>query len=283
MKKRLKRKIKIQKPCFERLFSKTRIESYESIQQYLSNLALVERITPIIGGLEVCIRNKIHLAMSEKSDSYWIFDLIRQKDSYTDFRSLFKAFEESDNKNFYTLRDQIKKSSNYNRDYRDILKSIKICFDNFTYKSLRCEKITQVKNNAVDILISRQSCGFWGEVLSKNSDIHYLNNPHFLDFGLYNGGVSSNLYLNQAYNNQEIKDRVAFFLLKNLRNRAFHWENLLKTQNKNSRITASVKYNNKDVYFEIKPKLITRFLDDMLRAVDIDLVKVLELYKRFKK
>lgn len=279
MKKRLKRKIKIQKSCFERLFSKTRIESYESTQQYLSNLALVERITPIIGGLEVCIRNKIHLAMSQKIDSYWIFDLIKQKDSHIDFRLLFEALEKSDKKIFYTARDQIKKSNNYNRDYKDILKLIKIHFNHSAHKY----ETPQLKDRVVDILISRQSCGFWGEVLNKNPDIHYLNQPNFLNFELYNGGIIKNTYLTQAYSDQKIKDQVAFFLLKNLRNRAFHWENLLKTQNKNSRITASIKHNNRDVYFEIRPKLIERFLGDMLKAVDMDLVKILELYESFKK
>lgn len=283
MKKRLKSKTKIKKSCFENLFSKARIESYENIWQYLSNLALVERITPIIGGLEVCIRNKIHLAMSQKIDSYWIFDLIKQKDSYVDFRSLLQAFERSDRKNFYTLRDQIKKSSSYNRDYKDILRLIKTHFDNLSHKHSEFEKTTPIKDSVVNILISRQSCGFWGEVLSKNLDIHFLNHPCHLDFELYNGGVAKNAFLTQAYNDQEIKDRVAFFLLKNLRNRAFHWENLLKTQSKNSRITASIKYNNRDVYFEIKPKLIERFLEDMLRAVDIDLAEVLRFYRKFKK
>lgn len=119
--------------------------------------------------------------------------------------------------------------------------------------------------------------------MNKNPDIHYLNQPNFLNFELYNGGIIKNTYLTQAYSDQKIKDQVAFFLLKNLRNRAFHWENLLKTQNKNSRITASIKHNNRDVYFEIRPKLIERFLGDMLKAVDMDLVKILELYESFKK
>lgn len=281
LKKRLKHKIKNHKPCFEKLFSKTRIESYESIQQYLSNLALVERITPIIGELEVCIRNKIHLAMSEESDFEWIFDFIKNKNPSVDFRSLFDYFEQSDEKGFYEKRDLIKKD----RFYSILVGSVNKFFkksENFS-----AEEFWTFKKSFVDILISRHSCGFWGEVLMANPNIHFLDNPHYLNFELYNGRVlnKKDYTLIQAYNDETLRDRISFFLLKNLRNRAFHWENLLKIQNKNSRITAQIEYGSekRKINFEIKPKMIERFLWDMIKATELDLKKVLKMYEDFRR
>lgn len=120
-----------------------------------------------------------------------------------------------------------------------------------------------------------------------NPNIHFLDNPHYLNFELYNGRVlnKKDHTLIQAYNDEALRDRISFFLLKNLRNRAFHWENLLKIQNKNSRITAQIEYRSekRKINFEIKPKMIEGFLWDMMKATDLDLKKVLKMYEDFRR
>ncbi|MGL2556372.1 CAAX protease [Helicobacter pylori] len=71
-----------------------------------------------------------------------------------------------------------------------------------------------------------------------------------------------------------IKAHIALNLLWTIRNRAYHWENLLKIQpNKRPRITTSFSGKTKNIPMDrilvigIEPNKITLFLDDLIKSV----------------
>ena len=75
-------------------------------------------------------------------------------------------------------------------------------------------------------------------------------------------------------------NKTCLILLKNIRDRAFHWENLYKIRKKdNPRITA--KINN--VFFGTLPEFIETFLDDLIVACDKNLKSIHLEYEEFKK
>ncbi|PDW59974.1 CAAX protease, partial [Helicobacter pylori] len=70
-----------------------------------------------------------------------------------------------------------------------------------------------------------------------------------------------------------IKAHIALNLLWTIRNRAYHWENLLKIQpNKRPRITTSFSGKTKNIPMDkilvigIEPNKITLFLDDLIKS-----------------
>ncbi|MCQ2872039.1 CAAX protease [Helicobacter pylori] len=71
-----------------------------------------------------------------------------------------------------------------------------------------------------------------------------------------------------------IKAHIALNLLWTIRNRAYHWENLLKIQsNKHPRITTSFSGKTENIPMDrilvigIKPNKITLFLDDLIKSI----------------
>ncbi|MGL2766481.1 CAAX protease [Helicobacter pylori] len=71
-----------------------------------------------------------------------------------------------------------------------------------------------------------------------------------------------------------IKAHIALNLLWTIRNRTYHWENLLKIQpNKHPRITTSFSGKTKNIPMDrilvigIEPNKITLFLDDLIKSV----------------
>ncbi|MBH0240975.1 CAAX protease [Helicobacter pylori] len=72
-----------------------------------------------------------------------------------------------------------------------------------------------------------------------------------------------------------IKAHIALNLLWTIRNRAYHWENLLKIQpNKRPRITTSFSGKTKNIPMDrilvigIEPNKITLFLDDLIKSIE---------------
>ncbi|WP_163499255.1 hypothetical protein [Helicobacter suis] len=53
-------------------FSTPRLKSYSSCIQHEDNFALIARISPKIGILEIVIRNKINIILSEKNRHWWL-------------------------------------------------------------------------------------------------------------------------------------------------------------------------------------------------------------------
>ena len=127
-----------------------------------------------------------------------------------------------------------------------------------------------------DILVSRQTFGFWIKVAR-----HYKIEPvtfkkDFLDNFSFKKYYNKNKErLNKAELNDYQKACSILLLTKNIRNRAFHFENLLKLR-KSGIPRLSVKVDlkeNRVFYFSIEPNMIIEYLDDILESFDKALSK----------
>ncbi len=88
----------------------------------------------------------------------------------------------------------------------------------------------------------------------KNMDFkrYYENNTNKIRIGSIKSKISNVL-----------KAKIALNLLKNIRNRAYHWENLLKTKNNAPNITNEID----GVIVGIMPNKIALFLDDLIKSI----------------
>ena len=127
-----------------------------------------------------------------------------------------------------------------------------------------------------DTLVSRQTFGFWIKVAR-----HYKIEPvtfkkDFLDNFSFKKYYNKNKErLNKAELNDYQKACSILLLTKNIRNRAFHFENLLKLR-KSGIPRLSVKVDlkeNRVFYFSIEPNMIIEYLDDILESFDKALSK----------
>ncbi|GAA8602654.1 hypothetical protein HpDR66_20130 [Helicobacter pylori] len=97
-----------------------------------------------------------------------------------------------------------------------------------------------------------------------------------INFKSYYPNNKNALFINNKKNplSGASKVHIALNLLWTIRNRAYHWENLLKIQpNKHPRITTSFSGKTKNIPMDrilvigIEPNKITLFLDDLIKSV----------------
>lgn len=70
------------------------------------------------------------------------------------------------------------------------------------------------------------------------------------------------------------KNIIVFNLIRNIRNRAFHWENLLKiTKKENGDIFPRITHKENGSTIGIMPKKILDFLDDLIACIGNDTLK----------
>ena len=127
-----------------------------------------------------------------------------------------------------------------------------------------------------DTLVSRQTFGFWIKVV-RYYEIEecafkkeFLSNYSFKKYYAKNTEKTNKEYL--------FSWQIASMILqltKNIRNRAFHLENLLKLQqNGLPRLSAKVDFENNDFAIKrINPNKLITFLDDILKGFEINLVE----------
>lgn len=86
------------------------------------------------------------------------------------------------------------------------------------------------------------------------------------DYFYFPNGKSS------SFNNVNKVD-IALSLLHNLRNRCYHWENILKTTQKRSAIFPRITTKIENTHIGIHPSKIETFLEDLLKHFDDGLLK----------
>ena len=122
-------------------------------------------------------------------------------------------------------------------------------------------------NLSRDKIISIQSLGFWVKVAekykieSKLFDKAFLDN---LDFKRYYA-KNTNYFKDGSCLRYYYKANLLLHLLRNLRNRAFHFENLYKLNSQNKpRLIASIKNNKKSIcVINLETSKIQFFLNDL--------------------
>ncbi|MDE6045412.1 MAG: hypothetical protein K2F85_07855 [Helicobacter sp.] len=194
------------------LFSQGRLEGYADTQEHEDNLFLISQIAHKIGILEIVIRNKIDILLSEK-DKDWINNIVLERQN----------------------KDEI---------------------------------------------ISRQTMGFWVKVAryhkvdDKIFDTDFLDSLDFTKYFFKN----KNRFKNTKEFRRYQKARAILELLRLIRNRAFHFENLYKfTKNNYPRLNvAIVDDEGNKIYVAIQPDRIKDFLNDLLASFHADLMDYAE-------
>lgn len=197
------------------LYSKSRIDSYSSIDEHETNFEMLGSIAPKLARIEIIIRNRIDRKMCEKNRD-WMFDLV-------------DSIELDDDKG--RIREH-------------------------------------------DILVSRQTFGFWIRVVEHYKIHSCAFDKEFLDgFSFKKYYEKNKERLNKIPLSNYQKAYGILLLIKSIRNRAFHFENLLKLREFGvPRLSVRVDFSKeKFYYFNIKPNMIIRYLDDILQSFDKDL------------
>ncbi|WP_169783708.1 hypothetical protein, partial [Campylobacter mucosalis] len=115
--------------------------------------------------------------------------------------------------------------------------------------------------------ISRQTFGYWARLINERSIHNKVLSLKELDFRKYSKSNRNTKKLRNFY-----KVRICYDLLVQIRNRAFHFENLYKTANDKPRIST---LRNSEIV-GIMPQNLTTFLDDIMLCFDSELVDYLK-------
>lgn len=252
------------------LFSTKRIESFGGAYKYLSHLQFTQEIFPLIQNIEIILRNKIDAVMRGHSHT-WLIDLYFLDFGFfgLEYATLSEEKKESYNKYKTTLSKELSK----------ICKQEKISFEK--YKNDR-EKILSIRD-IHERLLSKMSLGFWISIFLNNDfksfDLHSIIFPKlfarikedkdfllsFLDEGDYS-------YIKRYNPNHRDCVLILVSFLTSIRNRALHWENLLKTSNQSGNIRSSIRTSivcfgkNKPLFlsFRTSRKNIRKYLEILL-------------------
>lgn len=140
------------------------------------------------------------------------------------------------------------------------------------------EKIEEREKNKIlshHQYLSRMSLGTIIYLIKENrvqnsimdlKNINFRNyNQHNRNFFLRNGKKRNfgNIY----------KVDIVLSLLQNLRNRSYHWENILKTTEKNGKHYPRLTTKIENAYIGINPQKIELFLDDLIKTFDEEILK----------
>ncbi|RDU51394.1 hypothetical protein CQA49_08170 [Helicobacter sp. MIT 00-7814] len=229
---------------YQGIFSLGRISSYVNIQEHNANLRLIRDISWKLGVFELFLRNKIDQIMKTQSSNgdRWLHNL---------WESVSK--------------DDAQKTQDENFIYMDLEKVFKKDYHTITH------------NQAV----SRLNFGFWiniTKILIKEKDYQA---PKILNVGHIRLSRYSTT-TNHSIHDNNLKILLIFRLMRTIRNKAFHWENLLKTGiNKKGKATPNIFVkenwkNNTQFYAGVFPQKIRIFVDDILDCIHPKLKDIIE-------
>lgn len=271
-------KEEIDKACFERLFSKVRVDSYTDINQYSANIRLIKDITPKLCLFEVFVRNKIlSNPIITDRNLFVLQELKKQKgldflhpNPLVDIQNCIEKIQ--------ILRERLKSFVNthsLSNDENDLFETIDGMLNN-------AQKTREFQDSEIDKIISLQSLGFWATIINNHKKLTFLSDRNFLQntsnfLNFSHPDKINQRDIIQSLESDNIVDWIVIFLIKNLRNRAFHWENLLKVTSKGySRISISrnIPNRSKKLIISIKIEYIKNFLDLCLEACDDSLIMI---------
>ncbi|RDU69362.1 hypothetical protein [Helicobacter brantae] len=105
---------------------------------------------------------------------------------------------------------------------------------------------------------------------------HYMLDLRSMDFKKYHWSNRNFFYINGKKNKLSNVEKVntALNLIRTIRNRAFHWENLLKVTIKdNGEIFPRITHKERGSTLGVMPDKILVFLDDLLNTIDNDVIR----------
>ncbi|MBX0425412.1 hypothetical protein I9453_00005 [Campylobacter coli] len=139
------------------------------------------------------------------------------------------------------------------------------------------EKIEEREKNNLSHhqYLSRMSLGVIIYLIKENrmqDSIMDLNNINFRNYNQYNRNFFLKNGKKRNFRNIYKVD-IVLSLLQNLRNRSYHWENILKTTEKNGKSFPRLTTKIENTYIGINPQKIEMFLDDLIKTLDEEILK----------
>lgn len=139
------------------------------------------------------------------------------------------------------------------------------------------EKIEEREKNNLSHhqYLSRMSLGVIIYLIKENrmqDSIMDLNNINFRNYNQYNRNFFLKNGKKRNFRNIYKVD-IVLSLLQNLRNRSYHWENILKTTEKNGKSFPRLTTKIENTYIGINPQKIELFLDDLIKTFDEEFLK----------
>ncbi|EAI3425543.1 hypothetical protein ACFH6U_001973 [Campylobacter coli] len=225
---------------FNDLFSQMRLSSYnDDIVKYYDNLKLVGKITPKIATLEIILRNKLDNKLSEQ-DNDWI--------------------KNSNDENIKKAKDEnIKKAKDEN---------IKKAKDEIEYR----EKNKTLSHHQY---LSRMSLGAIIHLIKENklqNSIMDLKNINFRNYNRHNRNFFFENGIKLRFRNTHKVD-IVLSLLQNLRNRSYHWENILKTTEKNGKHYPRLTTKIENTHVGVDLQKIDLFLSDLIKTFNEEILE----------
>ncbi|EDO6981609.1 hypothetical protein FXA29_09565 [Campylobacter coli] len=123
--------------------------------------------------------------------------------------------------------------------------------------------------------LSRISLGTIIYLIKENklqNSIMDLKNINFRNYNQHNRNFFFENGIKLRFRNTHKVD-IVLSLLQNLRNRSYHWENILKTTEKNGKHYPRLTTKIENVYIGINPQKIELFLDDLIKTFDERILK----------
>ncbi|PAF46157.1 hypothetical protein BKH46_08750 [Helicobacter sp. 12S02634-8] len=223
---------------YAQLFSEDRISSYESIEEHDRNLDLIASITKDLAIIELVFRNRIDQIM-----------LNRRQDWIRVWHAELLIQKENGN-----LKNPREKAIFYKIDQEFQKKENSLASHNH--------------------LISRMMFGFWIEVAFYILQHRYCNSCDLIDVS--NIDLKKYSKFNEKLKDNNLKLLIILALVQKIRNRAFHWENLLKNKERILNNYKIIKIPNIYTAFRgfsngIYADKIEVFLKDVLNNIDNEL------------
>lgn len=105
---------------------------------------------------------------------------------------------------------------------------------------------------------------------------HYMFDLQDFDFKKYHWSNRNFFHINgrKHHLSNVAKVKISLNLIRNIRNRAFHWENLLKvTIKENGDIFPRITHKENGTTIGIMPEKILEFLDDLIKSIGNEVMK----------
>lgn len=123
--------------------------------------------------------------------------------------------------------------------------------------------------------LSRMSLGVIIYLIKENklqNSIMDLKNINFINYNQYNRNFFFKNGIKLRFRNTHKVD-IVLSLLQNLRNRSYHWENILKTTEKNGKHYPRLTTKIENAYIGINPQKVELFLDDLIKTFDEEILE----------
>lgn len=127
-------------------------------------------------------------------------------------------------------------------------------------------------------ILSKLSLGEIKSIINAHVNIYNkifaLENFYFRKYDSNNKDFYKDKSKRKKFTNSD-KAEIVMGLFSSIRNRCFHWENLLKVRENKGKIYSRITHKCKGTIIGVSPKNIELFLDDIIKSFDTELLELL--------